>query len=530
MKVEMVNMKGEVPAIKPHLLPPEWASYAENCHVEEGVLTPIHNSKHIGMLTEPPVSFYLYQGQHWFVWRTHVDAIASPMAQDAWQRVYYTGDGPPRVTAHDVALGAKQPNVSYVLGVPKPHHAPRVSSSFGFTDQTTKESDNDEHYVYVYTYVTRFGEEGPPSDPSSPQRHPASNSMLVVRPGNLPNNPHNITHVRVYRSDTSNEIAHYRLIQQIPLGGTYYDHFKDRLTEVLSTWEVAEPDPNMVGLCAMANGICVGFYQNELMFSEAYLPYSWPKRYRVTIESDIVGLAPMGTSLVVLTTGHPYWFSGITPAAMTGSKMMLEQACVSRASIAIVNGQIIYASADGLVGVSRDSARLLTQALITRKQWQEYTPSSIKAWSYNGLYLVQYKNGGFIFDPTMQDFRRISGRWQCGFKDLVHDTLYVANGRYLYQWDQGSFPLEIRWHSKVFRLPHGTALSCCKVVTPQPALMGLRVSVDGRTVIICDVGQLPPSGLVRLPAQRGRDWQVEVWGKTTIEHIVMATSLSEIEA
>ncbi|STC88951.1 Uncharacterised protein [Escherichia coli] len=44
----------------------------------------------------------------------------------------------------------------------------------------------------------------------------------------------------------------------------------------------------------MANGIAAGFAGNEVMFSEAYLPYAWPEVNRHTTAEDIVAICPLG--------------------------------------------------------------------------------------------------------------------------------------------------------------------------------------------------------------------------------------------
>lgn len=70
-----------------------------------------------------------------------------------------------------------------------------------------------------------------------------------------------------------------------------------------ATWDYLPPPENMTGLCLMANGIAAGFAGNEVMFSEAYLPYAWPEVNRHTTAEDIVAICPLGTSLVVATKG-----------------------------------------------------------------------------------------------------------------------------------------------------------------------------------------------------------------------------------
>ncbi|RND29420.1 hypothetical protein EC575_25375, partial [Vibrio cholerae] len=115
----------------------------------------------------------------------------------------------------------------------------------------------------------------------------------------------------------------------------YLDSARNVNGPPLETWDYDMPDANMQGLCTMANGICAGFAGNEVMFSEAYLPYAWSKSHRGVTDDDIVAIAPIETSLVVVTKGKPYLFSGVTPSMVTSMRLNVEQACVSAPSLVV---------------------------------------------------------------------------------------------------------------------------------------------------------------------------------------------------
>ncbi|MFA0252658.1 hypothetical protein AB4480_24925, partial [Vibrio sp. 10N.261.45.A4] len=112
-----------------------------------------------------------------------------------------------------------------------------------------------------------------------------------------------------------------------------------------------------------------------------------PETYRSTTEHEIVGIAPIDTDLVVVTKGYPYLFSGVSPESINGARMGIEQACVSKESLTVINGSAIYASPDGLVSIGRNGISLITEAIITRDQWQTFQPETIKAWSVEGKYV-----------------------------------------------------------------------------------------------------------------------------------------------
>lgn len=62
-----------------------------------------------------------------------------------------------------------------------------------------------------------------------------------------------------------------------------------------------------------------------------------------TVAHDIVGLAALGQSLLVLTTGYPYLITGTHPSSMGMERLDIEQSCVAKRSISNVGGGVIYA-------------------------------------------------------------------------------------------------------------------------------------------------------------------------------------------
>ncbi len=279
----------------------------------------------------------------------------------------------------------------------------------------------------------------------------------------------------------------------------------------------------MQGLCQMANGICAGFAGNAVMFSAAYLPYAWPEGYRGTTEHPIVAIAAVGTSLVVATQGYPYLFSGVTPSAINGTKLPVEQACVSAASLVVLNGMGVYASPDGLVAVSADGAVLLTDALIDRDSWQALRPDTLNAAAVEGRYVAQYEGGAFIFDPVSQDFTRLSENWTTAVNDIERDVLMVVDGTQVRAWQQAATPLSYTWRSKVFRIPRHSVMTCARIEAAGE--VAVRFLADGQVVLALPaVGSRP----FRLPPVRASSWQVEISATVPVERILLASHLKAL--
>ncbi|MBM7070872.1 hypothetical protein JQC92_02300 [Shewanella sp. 202IG2-18] len=534
MPVISVNaFSGERPRLDPRHLPNEAAQASRNCHFYYGNLSPLKQPEVLPETIPSSIqTIFQYEKEHWFTWYGYVDAVVSPVANDPWQRVYFTGDGFPRVTNNQIFNGSVKPANSYRLGVP----APESIITAVVNEDATEEVDpnDDETRYYTYTYVTEAGEEGAPAQASDRVliRYPEEEGTYVTL--NIPGinvNDANITHIRIYRSLTGGGIADYLLVAEVPISTTIYDDRAkgDELGSPLETYDYERPNENMKGLTSMSNGIMAGFFDNTLCFSKSYLPYAWPSGYQHTTDHDIVALVSSGNSLTVLTEGRPWLFSGASPESISGRNLELNQACVSKRSAIVVNGAVMYASPDGLVALSGNGAQVITEGILTREQWQAFEPSTIRAFEQERRYLGFYGEGldkCFIFDPQTGDFRHFDFRAVCGFNSLIDDSLYLAQSGKIYKWESSENLFPLFWQSKEYRFNH--ASFSCALVRGDIANIGFRLYADRKLVIEKPVGSIPDSAF-RLPTVRGKYWHFELFGTGEVETVVIASSMSELQ-
>ena len=179
------QFKGIAPAITPRLLNSDFAQTAKNIDFEHGSLTPILiDSEDSTLSSSARGSVFIYRHRastgssatlaKQLVWNEdYVKAVHSPLAtdDDDYQRVYWTGGGDftadtsyPKMASQSVAIAstASFPSASYRLGIPAPAAVPGTSISC--TPTPTQDPDS---VSYVYTYVSAYGEEGPPSAAST---------------------------------------------------------------------------------------------------------------------------------------------------------------------------------------------------------------------------------------------------------------------------------------------------------------------------------------------------------------------------
>lgn len=530
--IDIVTMRGMIPRVAGQLLPDDAAALAQDCTFERGIITPLRDDLGVGVqFPFTPKTIFHYYGEFWFAWNGLVEVMRSPIAQDQYNRVYFTDGAYPKLTYDAIATGdSNKPTAWYRLGVPAPTTPPGVQSITPPSGSQDDDPTDDETRFYVETYVTGLGEEGAPGPASAKATITIPGSTVSVSLSPSPTNNSNVTRRRLYRSVSGAGLADYLLVADLPIStAVYIDSKKDgELGPVLETYGYIMPPDQMRGICQMANGICAGFVGNTVLFSEPYLPYAWPEKYKLTTEHDIVAIAAIDTALVVGTKGYPYLFQGASPSSITGQKLSsVQQACVSARSMVALDGLVLYASPDGLVGVGADGGHLVTESLITREQWQTLRPETMRAWYSEGKYVALTDSHGFVFDPKSGDFRWLSGRWDAAVPDMQMDALMITKGTALFKWRGGSKALTMQWRSKLFVLPRWQRISCAKVTADDATQVGFALRVDGEEVFRLPIGQVPSTGF-RLPPLRGDRWQIEVEGSSVVGRITLGGSIAEV--
>lgn len=237
---------------------------------------------------------------------------------------------------------------------------------------------------YVYTFVNDIGEESAPSPVSATVLRPDGVSITVTSPTAVPSgisSDYGITTKRIYRAVTGAGGSIFRFVAEIPLGtADYVDTLPDTdLGEELESegWEL--PPADLRGILALPNGVMAGFRRNQLCLSAQNRPHAWPVAFRQNTDTDIVGIAAIDTTVVIVTKSFPYIAIGSSPDAYSMSKMEVPQAGVSKRSIAYLIGfGVAFASPDGyMVIAGPGQVRNLTEGIFTRKQWQALNPQTI---------------------------------------------------------------------------------------------------------------------------------------------------------
>lgn len=540
MKLAFAGFRGEMPIVDERLLPEANAQVARNVYLRRGTLKPERAPGPIAGLPNviAPSSLYRYPNGNngagfWMIWGggKRVHAVKSPLADDAWQRVYWTGDGPPKMGGIAEITGGAQPFParSFRLGIPAPAAAPVVAAP------TDRVADDEQPLTavqtsYVVTLISRFGEEGPPSFASSPiirwdmvDDAPAGGAVNLALPA-IPSGAHDIVTKRIYRAESSGVFQH---VGDVPAAqGSFTDTVpSENMGVSLPSLEWDMPDDRLVGLTSLPGGFLAGYFGNTLCFSEAFYPHAWPVAYQLAFSEDIVGVAAVAGGLVVATNGRPHMITGSSPAAMADMHLDEDQPCVSGRSLVDMGEYAVYASPNGLVAVGGGSAQLLTKAMISKEQWKALKPETIHAYRHDGRYLAFYQGGCFAFTPG-EGFEFFDVSATAGWYDLDKDRLCLIQGNSISAWGEGG-PMKLRWRSKIHEVPPGAAgFSCAKVIAREYPVT-LRLIADGAKMLEVEV---PSRNLFRLPAGYSlcRDWEIEIESDNEVQSIQIASSPSEI--
>lgn len=417
--------------------------------------------------------------------------------------------------------------------------------------------------AYVYTYVTEYGEEGPPSPPTvrvGTVDEPWYVTLPTV-PSSVSTN-RQIDRFRLYRTITSAsgvatfyQVAEFNISQTLFLDTVLDTDLTSGTQLESSSW--SPPPDGLKGWVAMPNGIIAAWKDNELWFCEPYRPHAWPAEYQVSVDFPIVGLGVMGQTLIIATTGNPWAATGVRPAAVSLAKINTFEPCLARSSIISTPEAVMYASPNGLVAAVPGQVQNATAELIGTAEWQAFHDlSKVTALRFGTAYMAIETPGsttkGFTIDPRQQRL----GYQEIDFASAITSididpwtdaALIVRDGK-IYVWDKpnGSNIEPYVWRSKVFQLPKLDNFAAMKVYfsvpegaptlgtrVPEPTTLApdmygiIRVYAGNRLVAS---RELRASGEeMRLPSGYTTEfYQIEIEARVNIHNVQIASTSREL--
>ena len=146
--IKITNFLGIAPKLSPELIGAQFAQTAVNLNPYSGDLIPYRTSKEVDNTNRGAGVQTIYPMRDpndatvnkWLSWTSDVDIAVPTTLDEEEQRIYYTGDGVPKVTDYSLAVSGAGPYPvsagSYDLGLPLPTTKPSASAT-AFSEKTT---------------------------------------------------------------------------------------------------------------------------------------------------------------------------------------------------------------------------------------------------------------------------------------------------------------------------------------------------------------------------------------------------------
>ncbi len=443
--------------------------------------------------------------------------------------------------------------------------------------------------AYVYTWVSAYGEEGPPSPPSDVI---TGNQLANWRVGMTPPDGsvtmgRNLTTTRIYRTVTAADgTGAFYLVDEVPISTALYIDTKSDTdiaggTQLHSGGWTPPPD-DLEGWIDMPNGMIAGWRKNEVWFCEPYRPHAWPAAYTILTQHPIVGMGIVNATLIITTVSEPYAASGNTPGSVSMVKIDAIEPNLSRASIVSTPDGVFYASPNGLVVASPmyGVVKNVSDKLITKNEWLNiFDMPKLNAGRLGDQYLGfgTLTDGVFQPDAFQNDaFEQLDYTdSQTGFMISPNDgrvamtmltsdspTSSVSNdvwtGELLLQQGLNFYWLNqannsprrpYKWTSKKYQFGDRRNLEAMKVFFTIPSGVNppylprntdinmafddqmygvLRLYVNNKLFMAREIRQ--PGEFWRIPSGfKGEFWQLEVEARVTIKNIQLANTAKELE-
>lgn len=424
---------------------------------------------------------------------------------------------------------------------------------------------------YVYTYVTEKG--APPNDMTE-ESGPSTPSPVVTffletdqYTGVVSVTPLIVT---IPAAPSGQYIASYnlyRLVQQLDgseifqfvvnlpasttAATTYTDTNQDGvLGAALRTAEFVPPNPRSQGITALTNGVVAVFYDNVLSLSPPNYPYAFPVQNQLATDFPIVAIAPIDTSILVLTTANPYTAFGTSPDAYSMSKETTPAGCVSKRSVAFHRAAgVIYASNNGLYAYrGLGNLDAITTKIFNYEQWVALNPPSIIGQVHDDYYVFWFSRTDGTRGGYMLDLRGTNGGLieldfhvtaacldgELDFLQFVPDrSEYPINGavvttaqQYVGTWEYpGEPPRPRTWEREGVLLPRDATFQLARVYAEDYDSLNLVVSSEGGVAFSGAVTSPRPFIIAPRP---GREWAVAVSGASRTRSIELVESAAEL--
>jgi len=407
------------------------------------------------------------------------------------------------------------------------------SPVFTITYDTTNQSDFVLDRFYVYTFVSIFGEEGPPSPTSTVISVSPSEEVNLSTFESSVAGTRNIESIRIYRTVTNDGgDGGFFLVDTISFGTTTYTDSKtvsqvNTLVPLISTKWVPPPD-TLRGIKVHPAGFLCGFSGNSLYLSEINQLHAFSTDNIISSEYPIVGIGISLDTIVVLTNGLNFSYTGQSPGTMVKDRYESRQSCVSKKSIVDWEGKVVYASPDGLVVAQGTASKLISEKFYRKEEWTALNPSTMFSAMHDGKLFAKTDNTFLIWDleDGINGLTTTDQPAQALTTDLTNDRLLIADNSQMKAWDEGASNLTARVLSKEFQSPFRVQFTAAEIIADAYPVT-LKIYTDSTLRMTKTVTDDKPFKLI--PITPSKNWEFERSATARMVRIAVATSIRSLE-
>ena len=489
------------PKVAPRLLPTQFAQKADEVKLWSGELRPFYADTDEVEVPADTVSIYKWtinkDGEYgWLTFDKPVNIVKGPIFGDENNRILISGISDDiRITDLTMVSFASKPGGgyepttvttanSYSLAIPT---VGKVTMSVNGNNDQNRESRS-----YVVALVREWADgKLDLGKTSAPARDKYDNLTVTVGMGDtvtlnvtdIPKDAYTNAGVRkayIYRTTVGSDgTTTYGFVGEVEIynGQTSFEFTDTRshedVEESATSLEWDAPIDGLKGLVSLNNGVLAAYTGSDVYFSYPYQVHAWPYTYRVSVDFNIVGLGAFGNTVVICTDGCPSLALVSDPASVSLRGIHDPFPCLGANTIVSLSSGVVYASTGGLLYVNSTSPKYITEGLLTKDEWRDWSPEYLTAGSYEGNYVAVSTNPklyyGLIFDINNPNnglvslYRSVTSL----YSDPESNKLYFvvdtpSGGKKIILFDtpvegQSQAYRTYRWKSKIFTSQEGIA-------------------------------------------------------------------------
>jgi len=417
---------------------------------------------------------------------------------------------------------------------------------------------------FVYTYVNKYGEEGPPSAPSRTVFLKPDQTRYYLTDIFESTDP-DVFGIRIYvlfqgdyyqipnpsftipaTAETA-EIPNITLVNdptsggapiQLPPTETFLPQASaNAVGGLLVSRDWFQAPDGLKHLAALDNGILAVANDHQILLSVKYNWHAFPAVSADYYSVDkIVRIARINNGMAVLTEKGTHFWYGTEPEAFYESDRVLPYPITDANSLTVIDDGLAYVCADGIVAMNNSGGSLITDGWIDRNEWQErVTLSESRTELYEGRILLATRDPstgnpiGYMFNMAEREitsFDIVESQLLSGFfRDLRDNEVHsVVDAIGLARFNKGTNMIAV-WESGDIILPKFQSFNTFYAKASQYPLTFTMIYPDG-TEFNRQIDGIYPTRI--MPNCRSGCFRVRLTAPHKVQVAAIAESMREV--